>query len=387
MIYNSETPRIKPTKFQNILVSRAEATVKWLVRSIEACNGNGSSAFYSRWYYPIRGWAWPYPETTGYIIPSLINYSKFSDRPEYAELAVKQANWLMSLQFDDGALPSGAFVRGLKSEPSIFNTGQMILGLIATADYTGCEKYLQSAFCAALWLARQVDERTGIWESYAYIPGFSPAYYTRVCWPMLEVYSRKEDVKIKDAALRVLDTILGWQQENGAIKNWGFRPNRPAFTHTIAYTIRGFLESGRLLGADGNRFGQAATKAAEIFRKRMEYRGQLAGAYDLQFKGRYWYVCLTGNCQMALIWMKIYRASLDARYLSAAFKALNHVMCHQCIHSFDPNVRGAIPGSSPFWGRYLALRYPNWSAKFYLDGVLLAHKLLNQLLEKGPCEL
>lgn len=386
-IHENCKEHMEPTKFQNILVSRAQAAAKWLVRSIEACNGLGSVNFYSRWYHPIRGWGWAYPETTGYIIPSLINYAKFSNRPEYADLAVKQADWLMSLQFDDGAFPAGVVVGGRKAGLSVFNTSQVILGLIAAADYTNDQKYLLSTFRAALWLSSQVDEQAGVWKSYAYVPGFSPAYYTRVCWPMLEVYSRKENAEIKNSALRVLSTIHSWQQENGAIKNWGFKAGHPAFTHTIAYTIRGFLESARLLGNEGERFKQASIKAAELLRRRMEYRGRLAGAYDLQFKGRYWYSCLTGNCQMSLVWMKIYRISSDARYLSAALKALNYVIRHQRISSFDPNAHGAVPGSSPFWGRYLTLRYPNWATKFYLDASLLAYELLQQLLEKGPCGL
>ncbi len=386
-VHNSNTRHTQPTEFQNILVSRAEAVAKWLARSIKACNGMGSAAFYSRWYHPIRGWDWPYPETTGYIIPSLINYAKFSGCSEYAELAVKQADWLMSLQFDDGALPSGVVVRGRKANPSVFNTGQIILGLVAAADYTNDQRYLLSAFRAALWLTNQLDRNTGIWKSHSYTPNFSPAYYTRVCWPMLEVYSRKGNAEIKGAALCVLDTILDWQQANGAIRNWGFQANCPAFTHTIAYTIRGFLESGRLLGAEGKRFRQISIRIADILRRRLEYRGRLAGAYDLQFKGRYWYTCLTGNCQMSLVWMKIYRILSDARYFSAALKALNYVIRHQHIRSFNPNVRGAIPGSNPPWGRYLTLRYPNWAAKFYLDAILLAHEFLGELLEKGSCEL
>jgi len=386
-IHKSDTLKARPTAFQDNLVSCAEAAARWLARSIEACDGSGSAGFYSRFYHPFKGWYWSYPETTGYIIPTLLNYAVFASQPEYTDIAIKQADWILSLQFDNGALPGGVVIRGHRAGPSIFNTGQMILGLVAAADYTYQEKYLSSAFRAASWLANQVDELEGIWKNCAYVPGFSPAYYTRVCWPMLEVCSRKTDDKIKAAAVRVLEVILGWQQENGAIKNWGFQPDRPAFTHTIAYTLEGFIESGCLLGPEGNRFIQATIKTADVLRRRMEYRGRLGGAYDLQFKGRYWYTCLTGNCQMALVWMKIYNILSDARYISAALKALQHVMQCQRIRSFNPNLRGAVAGSSPLWGRYMTFRYPNWAAKFYLDAVMSAHKILQQLLEKNPCEL
>lgn len=49
---------------------------------------------------------------------------------------------------------------------------------------------------------------------------------------------------------------------NAAIQHWGFRPGEAAFTHTIAYTIRGFWETGlvhtrRKIDAHCNRFDGA----------------------------------------------------------------------------------------------------------------------------------
>jgi len=367
------------------IVERAHAAAEWLLRSIAACGGQGSAVYYSRWFRPRRGWAWPYPETTGYIIETLIAYGRQTGRREFIDTAIQQAEWILSLQSGDGALPGGAVVRGRTGGPSVFNTGQMVLGLVAAFDETGRRKYLDGAVRAAGWLADEVDDAAGTWTKHAYVRNYSPAYYTRVAWPMLEVVARAPDTHVHSQALRVLDTIAGWQRENGAIRNWAFTPTAPAFTHTIAYTIRGFLESARLLGDTGRRYEDVAARAAYALLRRMELRGRLAGAYDLQLKGRYWFTCLTGNCQMAIIWMKLYERLGDGRWLSAALKALEFVMQRQRMRARDPNVRGAIAGSSPFWGRYLTLRYPNWAAKFYLDALLLAYRCLQHLLENGPC--
>jgi hypothetical protein len=374
-----------PTQFQRLCLRRAEAAANWLLRSIKACNDCGSAVYYSRWYRPWRGWMWPYPETTGYIIPTLLRYAEFAGRPDCISIALRQADWLVSLQYDEGGLPGSHVARGRVLPPSVFNTGQMILGLVAAADHTGEAKYLNSASRAAAWLARELDTDTGTWRHHAYVEGYSPAYNTRVCWPMLELHSRAPDEHVRAAALRALVTIAHWCQDNGAVRNWGFNPGAPAYTHTIAYTIRGFWESARLLGSAGDRYARLASASADALRRRMELRGRLAGAYDLSLRGRYWYTCLTGNCQLALIWMKIGEQLGDARYLSAALKALQVVINGQRIHHPDPNVRGAIPGSSPVWGRYLTLRYPNWAVKFYLDALMLAHTRLQRLLESGPC--
>lgn len=367
-----------PIAFQQLCRDRAALAVDWLLRSIRACDGRGSAAFYSRWYRPVRGWTAAYPETTGYIIPTLLRFARRHNREDCHELALRQADWLLTLQFAEGGFPGG-FADGRPWPPSIFNTGQILFGLCAAADASGGQRYLDAAVRAARWLAEQVDAAAGTWTSYAYVSGYSPAYYTRVCWPMLEVERRSPETGVRTAAAHVLETIAGWALNNGAWRNWAFKPGAPAFTHTIAYTLRGALESAWLLGdAAGDRLERVVCRSAEALMRRAELRGRLAGAYDEQMRGRYWYSCLTGNCQMAIVWMRLYQRHGDARYLSAALKALQFTIDRQRVRAIDPNVRGAIAGSAPFWGRYLILRYPNWAAKFFVDALTLADDLLGQ---------
>lgn len=377
---------LNPTRFLALLHERADAAADWIVRSIDACGGEGSATYYSRIYRPLRGWAHPYPETTGYIIPTLMEYSRFSGRRELVELAVVQARWIMSLQYLDGALPGGAVVHGqAPAGPSIFNTGQMMLGLVAAHDQTGQQEFLQSAAGAARWLCDEVNESAGTWTTHGYVTGFSPSYYTRVCWPMLEVWQRTHEARVRTQAVRVLDTIAGWQQENGAFRNWGFAPDRPAFTHTIAYTIRGFLESGRILGADGDRYIGRAVTCAMAVREQLRKNTRLAGAYNCDWTGPDWYTCLTGNCQLAIIWLKLAEMTGDVEYLRAALQALWFVIRKQKMRfCWDRNTRGAIAGSSPFWGRYLIVRYPNWAVKFFLDAVMEMDRIIRQATISDP---
>ncbi len=372
-----------PLACQHLWRTRAALGIDWLLRSIRACGGEGSAVYYSRWFRPLRGWMWPYPETTGYIIPTLIRYGHASGRRDCIEVALRQADWILSLQDPDGALPGSHVTRGRKAAPSIFNTGQMLFGLCAAFDETGREGYLAGAHAGARWLAANLDCERGVWGAHAYVDGFSPAYYTRVAWPMLEVAARRPDEDVRGAARTALETIAGWRCPNGAIRNWGFKPDAPAFTHTIAYTLRGFWESGRLL--EESRYRDLATVAADTLRRRLELRGRLAGAYDLAWQGRYGYTCLTGNCQLALLWMRCHAAQPDPRWLSAACKALQPVLAAQRIRHADPNVRGAIPGSTPFWGRYLTMRYPNWATKFFVDALLLADRQVEALREDASC--
>ncbi len=67
-------------------------------------DSGGVSAGYSL----ENGWTPPYPETTGYIIPTFIKYSKLVNNKEYLNRAIKMADWEIEIQMKDGAVRVGA---------------------------------------------------------------------------------------------------------------------------------------------------------------------------------------------------------------------------------------------------------------------------------------
>ena len=50
-------------------------------------------------------------------------------------------------------------------------------------------------------------------------------------------------------------------------------------------------------------------------------------------------------------------------------------MATQDLDDADANVRGAIKGSHPVWGRYARLSFPNWATKFFVDAMWLRKEL------------
>ena len=84
----------------------------------------------------------PYPEVTGYFIPTLYNWGE-------KELARTCTKWLMSIQLPDGAFPAPDGV------PYTFDTAQIMRGLCAAlGDVEGAEASLRRA-CD--WMLTQVD--------------------------------------------------------------------------------------------------------------------------------------------------------------------------------------------------------------------------------------
>lgn len=368
---------------------RMTAAADWLVRSHEATGLEGSAAYYDQlgWLRGRRAWGPAYPETTGYIVPTLLDVACASRNRLYAKHAINMADWLLTLQDSDGWLPGGVHGAGVR-KPSVFNTGQIIKGFLSAHEHSGRSEFLEAARMGAEWLCR-VQDRDGAWRQHAYQEGFSPSYYAEVCQPMAAVADRTGDRKTLDCAVKGLAHILDRQEGNGAIRGWGFRPGEAGLTHTIGYTIAGLLESARILGSHGDEFWQCGKRAAEALLDVQQVGRGLAGAYDAAWRPVDHFVCLTGNAQVALCWLRIYDAEGGDRFLKAAVAAMEVVLRHQFRpHALHQNA-GGIPGARPQWAGYMRFKYPNWAAKYFLDAMILLDSITARqagVPERNPAE-
>jgi uncharacterized protein YyaL (SSP411 family) len=333
--------------------------VEWLKRAAAATPDDGVSYGYS-----VRGgWRPSYRETSGYIAVTFFDLARRFGDPECATLARKTSNWLLEVQEPDGSIANPRYQAG---EGIVFDTGQVLLGYVRAYRETGEPRFRHAAVRASSWLASRLDE-DGAWRRNTHLT--TPhTYNTRVAWSMLECHTIAPDPAIEIAARRNLDWALD-QENNGYFRSCAFEPEAAPFTHTIAYAIRGLLESGRLLSEP--KFERATMRAADAVLEHVRRDGWIPGQIDEEGQPRAGYCCLTGNCQLAIIWLKLYQSTGAERYLGAAKRSLGFVMDHQDLASSNLDVRGAIKGSQPIWGRYAPLSYPNWATKFFIDAMLL----------------
>ena len=359
--------------------SHLAATADWLLRSVARGRG-GSCAHFS----PLLGWSRPYPETTGYLIPTLLRlHERLRDR-DLQGTAIRLGRWLLSIQLDDGAWQSGLFPSRRRPRASVFNTGQILKGLAALHRVTGERVWLDAARRAADWLARGVSQH-GDWGGGDYRAPQTPSYYTHVAWPMLEVWSLSGDDAVRRAAERVLRFVLARRRRDGWFEGWSFKESWPACTHTIAYTLRGLLESARLVD-NWTAYGEPAVPALERLARHAELTGgRLAGAYAEGWKGVTSYSCLTGNVQLALCLLVREERDRDLRLVNAAAKLTDYVCSRQRLGHALSAIRGAVAGSSPPWGSYMTLRYPNWAAKYHCDALMMLNDRVRQERERLSC--
>lgn len=344
--------------------SNLKLTADWLIRSIEKGKG-GSCAHFS----PLIGWSKPYPETTGYIIPTLLRISDFTNDSKYSTAALNLGEWLLNIQSKNGSWYGGLHPNKTLNE-SVFNTGQILKGMVSLYEFTKDETFLNSADKGANWLSSGIDSN-GSWPAGDYKATKTPSYYTHVAWPILEVWKKTNNESQKNAAKIFLDMVLDRILPNGAIKGWGFYDEGFAFTHTIAYTIRGFQESSRILN-DYNKYGEPMEKALEYFVRKSELtNGAMPGEFNESYNENNKFVCLTGNAQLAICILLMEKKNPDLRLVNAAIKLIDFIDSVQHSNKYINSKRAGVAGSYPLWGKYMFMRYPNWAAKYYCDSLLM----------------
>ena len=104
----------------------------------------------------------------------------------------------------------------------------------------------------------------------------------------------------------------------------------------------------------------------------------MAGEFDACWKSDMNYSCLTGDAQVAGVWLKLFEAEGDVRFLNAALKLNDYVKTTQHLHSLHPGIRGGIKGSHPIYGRYTSFGFPNWAAKFFVDSLILEEQIMSR---------
>jgi len=352
------SPRaISEADFQ--LREHLEAAVGWIKQAHHAVDDGGISKGYD---LLRNNWAPSYPETTGYTIPTLLNTATALNQPQLQEMALALADYLLQ-----SATPEGGVAHWrIKQNPVIFDTGQVMFGWLAAHEESGKEHYLQAAARAGNWLA-SVQHSSGSWQKFQHL-GVEKVIDTRVAWALLLLYLHTKEPRHKQAAVDNLEWAMQQQEEDGWFNRCAFTDTEDPFTHTLAYTAEGLFECGQIL--EEARYVAAAKRTADALMINQYPDGSLVSTYKSGWRETSRSSCLTGNCQMGRLWLRFYQTTGDRTYYTAAQKAITFVARTQNLHTSDANIRGAIAGSYPIYGRYERFKYPNWAAKFFIDALL-----------------
>jgi nitrogen fixation protein FixH len=343
--------------------------VGWILRAQKS--DGGIPAYYSL----LTGYSNSYPEVTGYIVPTLYDFSQLTNNSEARHSAERATRWLLSLQMQNGAFSGGLEHAALA--PSVFNTGQILQGLVRAYRETNDADILMAANGAGNWLA-EIQQADGSWSGHGAYQGVAHTYYSMVGWALALLAEVSKTGSHARAAEKNLDWVLPYMQPNGWIDGINLQ-GYPTFLHFIAYVIQGVLECG-ILRRNRDAVNAAERSAWKLLRK-FELKKHLLGSYAGSFESGASFSCLTGNAQMSCVWLRLAEVTGDLRFFNAALKM--NEMLKERLPAYGQNA-GGVAGSHPIWGAYQPMRYISWGCKFFADALMLELRM-KRSLGASPC--
>ena len=351
--------------------SSAEVLYSMLRWIFDAQRPDGGVAAY---YSLLTGYSKSYPEVTGYLIPTLYDFARINDDEDdddagaAAVAAARATQWLLSLQMPSGAFPGG--LHGSQAQASIFNTGQILQGLIRAHGETNRLQIREAAAAAGDWLI-EMQQADGSWCGTAAYQGTAHTYYSMVSWALAELSEHTADHRYARAAEKNLDWVLSHFRPSGWVDGINLR-DHPNYLHFIAYALQGVLECGILRRrADAV---EAVENSAWALLRKFETSKFLPGAYENNFTSGRRFTCLTGNAQMSCVWLRLFEVTNDLRCLNAALK-MNEMLKPLISLNGGRGIAGGVSGSYPVWGSYQPFRYISWGCKFFADALLMEERL------------
>jgi len=298
-------------------IATAETPVKRAVEWLHANENPRGGIFLS------SGDVLSYPEVTGYLIPTLLNYRE-------QELAIRFARWLIAIQRNDGSFTSA------DGFPHVFDTGQALRGVLAASNLV--PEAVDAAARSVKYLRGRMpnDGARGFRVDSVWMRRYSRSIplssHMYVLPPLIAAAGMFHDTGLKSAVENGLEHYLKSQDAL----------NLGTLTHFLAYELEALIDLGEI---------ERALPVLNRIREMQEVDGSVRG-----WPGVSW-VCTPGLAQLAVCWYKVGQRE-------PADKALKWLESHQ-------SRSGGFLGSYGDGASYFPDVEIPWAAKFYLDAALL----------------
>ena len=226
---------------------RIRAAVAWLLRAQQMTPDDGVSLGYFPCDRDSTPWRQSYPETTGYIITSLLAFATRYQDETARRTALRMARWEIDVQMPSGAVQGGPICPPERQTPAAFNTGMVLDGWCSAYAVDFDPAVFMAARRAADFLVNDLDADGYFRTNGAFVHGDETKTYTCLCaWAIHRFGDIKNEERYCHAAVRCIEAALRQQTANGWFAhNCLVRADAP-LTHTIGYTLQGILEVGVL---------------------------------------------------------------------------------------------------------------------------------------------
>jgi hypothetical protein len=361
---------VRPIEGQTM--ERAALAAAWLARAQDATEEGGLSYGFMP-FRRVAGWQPSYPETTGYTIPTFLEFAELSGCDEYRRRALDMAEFETRCQMPSGAAYGGT-VRALEhAVPVAFNTGMVLQGFLAAYQASGKPLFATCARRAAEFLVNDIGN-DGYFRSHGpFVHENTIKTYTSLCaWPLWCAGDLLDEDSFRQAALRVGDaTLLQQRRRAGWFDNncLSTRTHAPLL-HTIGYTLQGMLELG--IRSERRAYVDAVAAAVDALLP-VCAQGFVHGRWYDDWQPAAFSSCLTGSAQLAVVCYRLADYTQVQKYRDAADRVLDYLKGLQPMDG-DEDIVGGLGGSFPLTGAYIRLGFPGWAAKYYLDALMWQYR-------------
>ena len=236
-----------------------------------------------------------YTEITGYGASLLSYLYKWHKEAHYLEAAQHAANFLLSIQLDNGAYPhcpkpDASCVNG---EQFTFDTSMCIMGIMDLYSIDPQDKYLDSAIQAGEWLLSMQQTDGSFRAKYSVQAGHTntsnffgdgSCIHVKNAMALLKLATASGDTRFELSARNVCDYTLNLQADEGLF--WSMPSKNFVFTHAHCYACEGLLSAGAYTGEQ--KYSDAALKGIQWLKKSQNTDGSVYQVYADQrgFKQR-----------------------------------------------------------------------------------------------------
>jgi len=349
---------------------RARAAADWLLRSQDATPDDGASLGYFPCDGIYKGWRPSYPETTGYIITTLLRFARQFEDTQAREAAIKMAKWEITVQMPTGAVQGGPVSASGKQTPAAFNTGMVLDGWCSAYEESADKDFLDAGRKAADFLVKDLDEAYYFKTNGEYVSAGEIKTYTCLCaWALYRFGILVGESQYSETAIRVIEAAIKQQESNGWFAHNCLTRSDAPLTHTHGYALQGILEVGLL--AEREDFLEAARRGIDSILPKIAPNGYLPGRFYSDWEPASFSSCLTGSAQIAIVCFRLAEHSHNPLYKKCANQLVDFLKSLQSLDPQLPGIQGALGGAFPLLGEYMRSGYPNWATKYFLDALML----------------
>ena len=334
-------------------------------------NFGGVHSFYDE---KNEEFAFLYPEITGYYASTMRFLYEHEKNEKYLHFAKASCNWLIGLYEKFGGIIQGISSQGItKKYVYSFDTGICSKGLLDCYLISKDNKFLKHAQKLNNWILSDTIQNDGIVKPVKNLETNrfeiddkvwykkSGCLHIKLAIPLLQLYKITNDETSLNAAKKITNTIIYFQQSDGSILL--HRNNKVINLHAMLYALEGLIHVYNVT-KDKN-YLNSCKKAADWCEKQI----QSDGSIDLWFNSRYHSKSSYPIAQ--LIRLKILLTKLEQKNPDKTITKLKSFLLSLQAQNTDKSVNGGFYeefGKSVF-GWKKTLKVNSWASMFSMQAL------------------